>query len=78
MDLHDFRSAVPGYVPAQGDVVTLRDHERLCRVLEVNDPADRLAATDGFCVSVVLIGLLLDDVEHGWVEPKDLSLVVRP
>lgn len=60
----------------RGDVVTLRDHERLCRVLNVSEPQER-AVTDAFCVPAVLIGGLLSDDPFGWVEPCDLALVTR-
>jgi hypothetical protein len=57
-----------------GDVVTLRGHERLCRVLDVNDPENRVAATDAFCVTAILIGPLDCDEAYGWVVPSDLAL----
>jgi hypothetical protein len=60
-----------------GDVVTLREHERPCRVLDISDPDDRVVPTDGFCVLAVLIGPVDSDVKHGWVLPDDLALVSR-
>jgi hypothetical protein len=61
----------------RGDIVTLREHERLCRVLAVSNPQDRKVPTDGFCVPAVLIGALLSEDPFGWVESCDLALVSR-
>lgn len=65
-------TAVPVTAFARGDIVRVRHYKELCRVLDVVGPAE------GFCVPVVVVGLLSSKKPDAWVEPIDLALVARP
>lgn len=63
---------------APGDVVTVREHVEWCEVLEVHDPQGDGERFAGVCVPGLLLCLVDNPGLKFVVEPRDLSLVLRP